>query len=197
MKRTMRPHWIVTPIVVMVLGLAGCSGSESGLASPSGSSGNEPNGSSMTPSSSVARTPSSQVGLDEIDACSLLTVAELRAIGEYADGISKTVGTGRVCQWKEVRGDDGLSATLTATIRENAGIDTITNLGSVQQGKSQGSGRDLVRTWNDEICVSVMAVGPSQRVEVGLSEIDGVGGQEACEIVDEVVEIIDPKLPMG
>jgi hypothetical protein len=43
-----------------------------------------------------------------------------------------------------------------------------------------------------------MSVSQQERVEVGLSELSGsYGSEEACEMVDEVVELVDPKLPIS
>jgi hypothetical protein len=109
--------------------------------------------------------------------------------------------SGRVCEWKEQRGPDGVSATLTLTIREGANLDSVRDLGSgLQRGIIEASGRKVVRTWNTQHtgCLVVMAVSQNERVEVGLSEVSGsFDNEEACRMVDKVVEIVDPKLPLG
>ncbi len=131
----------------------------------------------------------------------MLDTNELTVIGSFEGGSGRPTQAGRVCEWKEQRDSDGVSSTLTVTVREGVNLDSVRDIGSgLQSGRLESSGRELVRTYSPDTtaCIVVMAVSQQERVEVGLSELSGsYDSQKACEMVDEVVQLIDPKLPLG
>jgi hypothetical protein len=178
---------------------SGCSEDEPGIASPQRSS-EVPSG-PVTQESSPGPSSQNSSDMSGVEPCSIIEPEELVEIGAYEEGSSRLANSGRVCEWKEQRGPDGVSATLTLTIREGANLDSVRDLGSgLQRGIIEASGRKVVRTWNTQHtgCLVVMAVSQNERVEVGLSEVSGsFDNEEACRMVDKVVEIVDPKLPLG
>lgn len=192
-----RPLALIASVAVVALASVGCSQGQpvhlesKASASSSGLPANSSNDSRPT------ETPAS---LAEIDSCSLLNPEDLRVVGEYEEGVGRSVGTGRVCQWREVRSPEtGQSMVLTVTIRENGGLDGVSDLGyGERSGRTEGTGRPVKQLGTEAGCLVAMAVGEGERVEVAASKLgseltrDGI-----CEMLGEVVEIIDPKLPLG
>lgn len=196
--QSLRKRYInAVPLLALTAVLVGCSSSESGSAEPDDSS--QPDASGVPSSSAVSPSPGSETQLSSIDSCSLLTAEELREFGEFEEGVNKIVGSGRVCEWKEVRDSEGRSATLIATIRENGGLDTIEDQGfGLRNGKTNTTGREVKEIPTSIGCVVAVAVNEGQRVEVGTSKLGGgLDKQEACQMAGEVAELIDPKLPLG
>ncbi|MER7115016.1 DUF3558 family protein [Saccharomonospora azurea] len=193
-SNTQRIRLAATALGAMALLVTACSGDENGIASP-GAAG-EPPSSTSSLNSSTSKSPD----LSGLDPCSVLETNELTVIGSFEEGSDRPTQSGRVCEWKEQRGSDGVSSTLTVTVREGVNLDSVRDIGSgLQSGRLESSGRELVRTYSSDTtaCLVVMAVSQQERVEVGLSELSGsYDSQKACEMVDEVVELIDPKLPL-
>lgn len=190
---------VVAALGTIALLATGCSGDEPGTASPGEL--NEASPSSSEQGSSVKVSPSNSPGLSGLDPCAILSTSELSVIGSFEEGSGRPTESGRLCEWKEQRSSDGVSSTLTVTVREGVNLDSVRDIGSgLQKGITEGSGRALVRTYSTEQtgCLVVMAVSQQERVEVALSELSGsFGSEQACEMVDQIVEIIDPKLPLG
>jgi hypothetical protein len=98
--------------------------------------------------SSMTRSPSHSPGLSGLDPCSLLDTDDLTVIGAFDGGTWRPTQSGRVCEWKEQRGSDGVSSTLTVTVREGVNLDSVRDIGSgLQSGRLEKSGRELVRTY--------------------------------------------------
>ncbi|WP_141630134.1 DUF3558 family protein, partial [Saccharomonospora azurea] len=146
-----------------------------------------------------ASSPGEAASLSGVGPCSLLTVQELGAFGDYAEGVERTVGTGRVCEWKEVRDSEGHSATLTLTLRENGGIaDSLDQGYGERNGSMEGTGRPAKEVPTDVGCIVALGVGDGERAEVGASKLGSdLTPQDICDMVGEVAELIDPKLPLG
>ncbi|WP_197319411.1 DUF3558 family protein [Saccharomonospora sp. NB11] len=181
---------IVLPLLSLLF-LVGCADTEPGSASPTGHSEdmNTPTGES---SPGGSREGSS---LEQMDPCSLLDGAELNRFGEFGPGEYRDYGTGRNCRWQADR--DGASEKVPLVdliIEDEAGVDVLPDLGGGLQTGKAGSGRSIVRTSNEDGCVVAMAVGESARVDVIVSMVEL---DSACSITDELVDIIDEKLPLG
>lgn len=186
-------------VTAVFLALSGCSSEESGTAEPELSDVAQSSIPSEVPETNRS-SPQSSNGLADVKPCSLLTTDELKILGEYQEGVDKLVGSGRVCQWKEVRDPDtGQSATLTVTLRENGGLDDHLDQGyGERRGMTDTTGRAVKELPTSIGCVVMMAVGESERVEVAASKVGSdLTRQDFCKMVGEVAEIIDPKLPRG
>ncbi|OQO90838.1 hypothetical protein B1813_15035 [Saccharomonospora piscinae] len=184
---------LALPLLVAAAVVTGCASGESGIASPGVT--DQPDGTNTVPGTP---TSSPGAGLSAVDACSLLTPTELRAVANFDEGTSKTVGTGRTCEWKENSSEEDASI-LTATIRENGGIDGIEDKGyGTRSGAIGTNGREVVEVPTRVGCVVAMAVGADERVEVGVGHLgEDLNRTEMCQTAGKVVELIDPKLPQG
>jgi hypothetical protein len=193
----MRRLLVLCAVSLVPLAISACSSQESGLPEVGKSS------QSISPSDSTASDPGSSPGgvesLGGISPCSLLTVDELSAIGDYLEGVEKNVGTGRVCEWKEVRDSEGHSATLSVTLRENGGIaDSLDQGYGERSGSMKGTGRPVKEVPTEVGCIVALGVGDGERAEVGASKLGGdLAIEDICEMVGKVAELIDPKLPLG
>lgn len=134
--------------------------------------------------------------IESVRPCSLLTDTELARFGEFEEGNYRPYGTGRNCTWNGVRESASEKVPLVdLIIQDNAGIDVVPDLGGgLRSGRTNGTGREVVQTSNDGGCVVSVAVGEGSRVDVVVSYPDA--GQ-ACDMANQLAEIIDPKLPVG
>jgi hypothetical protein len=182
---------MVVPLLAVVT-VAGCSNSETGEASPE------------LGSSSAAALPS-QGGVDDsgsggesvetIEPCELLEDGELSRYGEFGPGEYRTYGSGRNCRWVGLRDAASEDVPIVdVVIEDNAGIDVLPDLGGGLTEGAAASGREIVRTYNETGCVVAMAVGANARVDISVAEDDL---QSACDLVDELVDIVDQRLPLG
>ncbi|WP_157606454.1 DUF3558 family protein [Saccharomonospora cyanea] len=187
----MRRSVIVVPLFVGLM-LVGCTATEPGSASST--TRNEGGSTVAAPPTSGNQDHENQ-SIKQVDPCSLLVESELDRFGEFGQGEYREYGTGRNCRWQADR--EGASEQVPLVdliVEDNAGIGLLPDLGGGRQTGSAGSGRSVVRTSNEDGCVVAMAVGESARVDVIVSMIEL---DNACSIAEELVDIIDEKLPLG
>jgi hypothetical protein len=137
--------------------------------------------------------PGGQV-IKQVDPCSLLTGSELSRYGEFGQGEYRTYGTGRNCRWQADRDGAAEKVPLVDVIIEDeSGVQSLPDLGGGRQSGRAESGRDVVRTSNEDGCVIAMSVSENTRVDVIVSMVEV---NDACSIADGLVGFLDRKLPL-
>ncbi len=182
---------LVVPLLAVVAA-AGCSNSEPGEAAPN------PESLSATASPSpggIENGGSGGESIEKVDPCELIEDGELSRYGEFGQGEYRTYGTGRNCRWTGVRDNASEDVPIVdIVIEDNAGVDVLPDLGGGLTEGTAASGREIVRTYNQTGCVAAMAVGIGARVDISVAQDDV---QSACDLVDELVDIVDQRLPLG
>lgn len=190
--------WLAVLLLVAPFFLAGCSEPESGVAISQAPIQDSENG--MPPTVSAPSSSESESQRAGIDPCSIVTAQDLSSVSEFEEGVDKIVGNAPVCEWKEAT-ESAMedSVILTVAIREDGDIGGMRDQGyGLREGTLDSSGRELVEQPTSVGCVVAMAVGEGERVEVGIGSLsEGASQEEACQMAGEVVELIDPKLPLG
>lgn len=106
-----------------------------------------------------------------------------------------------VCSWNVPleSASDTDAPIVDLIFREDLKVDDVVDLGDgIQSGSTDATGRGVARTSGinpiseSPACLVAMDIGNGSRldVQVGLTA-------EPCDIADQLVEIIDPKLPQG
>lgn len=196
MRETLRSRIVVAAApLVMASVVAGCSQTESGSASPET---NQPPAS--VPGSSESATESGS-SFSSSDLCSLLASEDIAQYGEFRDPVERTYQGNPICSWRaEKDGVSDVEAPLVDLIyRDGSSIQELQDLGNgIKTGRTQNSGRELALTSGMEpvtetpSCVIAMDLGDGSRLDVGAGRT-----AEPCELVENLVEIVDPKLPRG
>lgn len=179
----------VLPLVAGGLLLAGCTGTETGTASPA-SSPSAPAGSTgaPSPSSGAASTAS-------LNPCELLTAAEVASFGQFKAPDQKELGGARVCSYLRVlTSASDESGGITVAVRDSQGIDSVNDAGG---GKTKGNvnGRTAVQAPSPPAaCTLALAVGTAARVDIVTTATDPT---KACNLASDVADKVEPKLPKG
>lgn len=159
---------------------------------PSESSSNE----APTTTGSASATPDGgDAATADLDPCSLLNAGQLAKYGTFSTGKPKNLGGARGCDFgKELKSASDDTAGVTVAIRDTQSVDEVNDLGEGVQAGNVGGGREAARTSGHGSCIISLAVGPNSRVDVGAV---AASSDEACQIADYVVGIVEPKLPEG
>lgn len=181
--------------ITALLVLSGCSG-EGGTPSPATGS------ISSAPRSSSTLSSPAATGVNGLSACDLFTAEEAKKIGVSGAGTDNGSmagsGTSR-CEWSKpfVGGEGGF--TLSIVVRPAQGIETV-DVGpgtTKEEGGFQGRKAVQVKGAEDGTakgqCMVALAVGPGARVDIGATA--GTDTQFACDTVNDVATIVEPKLP--
>ncbi|PRX47937.1 uncharacterized protein DUF3558 [Prauserella shujinwangii] len=184
---------LLLPLAVAALAVAACSNSESGMAKPKGSTD-----SPTQPSSSAAtETPvgSGRALSDELTACSLLNQQELAQFGEFRGGQKpSTSSASDACQWSG--GDVSNVVTVGVAIRDAQSVDEVSPIeGGGAPTTGQLAGRRAVQASAPTGCLLALSVGDSSRVDVVIS--GETEEPDYCQLVGQVADIVEPKLPEG
>ncbi|MFD2803118.1 DUF3558 family protein [Prauserella oleivorans] len=171
-----------------------CSQSEGGTAEPGRG---HPFGSvAPTAASSPSSPESSGAGssLAELDPCSLLDVNDIEKYGPVRQPLPEQVGSARTCQWLPDRGNTAADMPTTFIIlRENGGVRDLPDMGQGVQYQEL-DGREYGRVAGPSGCVIAIGVTDESRVDV---QVTGVDASRACEMVDELARLVEPKVPHG
>jgi hypothetical protein len=174
-------------LAVAALALAGCTQNVPG-SQTTGSSGS---GGQPTSASSPSGGAPGGKSLASVDPCTLLTSGEVAQLGLPA-GQKENLGGARGCTWNVPSGN---GYSLGVGIRDAQGIkDLVTEGGRLskisvgkhdarrleEQGKTPGS------------CMITLGVTSSSRVDV---QVNADTTTQACQIADNVVTNVEPKLP--
>lgn len=180
---------VIGSACVATLVLAGCSGTTAGAPVP----GLE----SSTSVTSTSATEPGRVDINDIAPCSLLDISTLNRFHKFREGVPKlTVDDEPYCTWagiSEGASDDNVP-TVMVVIYADSGISEMPDEGGGLRKGETRSGRRVVQTMTESGCTVGLAVGDSARVEVAAGFL---GEKGSCDLADELVEIIDPKLPEG
>ncbi|WP_084258480.1 DUF3558 family protein [Saccharomonospora iraqiensis] len=188
MKRQTR-RAVIGSACVATLFLSGCSGTTAGAPVPE-----------EDPSTSVASTSANEPGrasIHDIAPCSLLDMSTLDRFHEFREGVPKlTIDDEPYCTWAGIREEasGGNVPTVMVVIYPDSGIGEMPDKGGgLREGETK-NGRRVVQTMTESGCTVGLAVGDGSRVEVAAGFL---GEESSCDLADELVEIIDPKLPEG
>lgn len=179
---------VVLPLAAGGLVLAGCTGTQTGTASPVGSP--PANSSSAAPGAS-----SGAVSTASLDPCELLTAADVASFGKFKSPDKKELGGARVCSYlTDLSSASDASVGITAGIRDSQGIDTVNDAGG---GMTTGNvnGRKAVQAPSPPTaCTLALAVGTAARVDIVVNSTDPT---KSCDIASDVADKVEPKLPKG
>lgn len=180
--------------------LAACS-EEPGAPAPAAPSTGA-NSSAAPSASSAVNSPTSNV-----DPCSLLDAAVLDAQfknfrpfkdGEVvagSDGNEQFAGA-RSCSWKTDRtraANQRSVLSVTVSVRDSHGLADVQDAGGGVTAGTLGSGRKATQVpYPPSACMFALAVGEGARVDVLVGD-----HAESCEMVGDVADLVDPKLPKG
>lgn len=180
-------------VVPAVLALSSCTDDTQGVASPST---DEDPGATHT---ELPNTPTSTPPATEVDPCSLLSKSELTPVGTYSDpqkevAAEGTAGESHVCGFNPERSSTESLPTIGVILRTKSGIeDVVDNGGGVHD--STFNGRPVALAPDpDASCLLALELTTKSRVDVAVTGIDT---EEACQLVGQVTEIVEPKLPGG
>jgi hypothetical protein len=179
-------------VIALVLGLGGCSSETPGDARPgddTGSGGAPPFPAESESSTTDEPTETDTEGGDTADLrpCELLSAEDLTALDLPASGEEDEIGPARRCQWQTSG-----SHTVSVGILDELGIDQVQSQGPTEE-LSVGSHEALRYVGVVGTCGVAIAVSDSSRVDV----LGTAGGDmnQACEIANQVAELVEPKLP--
>lgn len=178
---------LVALFAVGTLGLSACS-EEPGVAEPS----------PTAPGDTTATSVPAEAPTTQLDACSLLSSAELKEIGNFKDGEVLDTGGARGCSWNMSESIKfKYRFSIDVAVRDRQGIKDANDAGGgIQKGK-MGSGRKavLIPTTRLGGCILALAVGETSRVDIAANGVED--SKKACDIASQVADIVDPKLPKG
>jgi hypothetical protein len=172
--------------------LSACSGEEPGAAlpAPADSSSNVP---STNSGSSSAAPEGGAAPTAELDPCSLLNVDDLAKFGTFPEGKPENLGGARSCGFdEELDSASEDPVGVTVAVRDSQGVDEVQDLGEGVQAGNVSGGREAVQTSGTGACIIALAVGQDSRVDIGAV---AASSDEACQVADYVVGIVEPKLP--
>ncbi|MDS0132846.1 DUF3558 domain-containing protein [Amycolatopsis sp. CM201R] len=182
----------VLPLVAGGALLAGCTGTQTGTASPAPSS-----------SASTAPTESSSSagggGTQSItDPCSLLELGDLSSYGQFNQPESKTLGGARTCKYqKKIASASDATMVIGVNVRDDASVDQVRDTGGGVVDKPI-NGRPAKEAPDGAAvgCTLGLAVGASSRVDVAV--LLDRSSNEACQVAEKVAtSAVEPRLPKG
>lgn len=179
---------LLSSLVVLIV-VPGCS-DESGEAGPTSQPVTTP------PSTSGAALGGALAGLV---ACDLLTAADVKQFGVTKPGkaLGELGGAGtNGCQWARSSSPSRSAMAFSIGIRPGQGIDSVDiGQGTVTDGDFEGRpARQLREHQGPGDCMLAISVGKAGRVDVGVNDTDD-DTDNACEVVNKIATIIEPKLP--
>jgi Protein of unknown function (DUF3558) len=186
-------------LAVATLSLFSCSAEKTG--GPLPANGAETNATSQSTSAGPASSGNqggSSAKLAEIKACDLLTSQEaavFKAQGEGQDGDTAASGATSNCKWVG-RAASGASTNLSISVRATQGIDSVQSGGrQLISGKLNGRPSTKLVDNSGSYCMFSLAVSSNSRVDLGYVVVGASDATEACNVDEEVANIVEPKLP--
>lgn len=170
--------------------ISGCSSTENGSASPA----TEIATSSPRVSQHSDRHPSpdAEDNADSLDSCTLLSPSEIATLGDFDEPRRIDLGGVRGCSFEPQNTGATRSPTINVGVRESQSVDSANDQG-LGVTEATFNGRDAAQIPNTNGgCIIALALTDSSRVDVGVT---GVDHEQACELVEQVAEIVEPKLP--
>ena len=168
--------------------LAGCSNTQTGTATPVGSTAPVSSGASSSQAPGGATTTS-------LDPCSLLAASDLGSFGSSFVGPRKRqAGGARSCGYvKQLADASDEDLSVDVNIRDTQSIESANDAGAgINRVAVNGRQAAQVPT-PPNICVLALAVGANSRVDVTIISKDTT---KACDIATQVAtKIVEPKLP--
>ncbi len=181
---------VVVPFVAAAtVGLAGCSESEGGTAEPE--SAKLP-GPATSTGDSPSTDGSSTTPLSGLDPCSLLNTSAVEKHGPVEEPVQERIGSSEACTWHPDR--QGTAADMPAFLvglRENGGVADMNDLGQGVQ-RAELNGREVARVPSPGGCSIAIGVTDKSRVDV---QVTGVDTELACDMVDELAQLVEPRIP--
>lgn len=188
MKLRQSISWLVVAVASLSV-VVSCGGEVPGTPTTGSTTGAQTTTSpSRTP---TATTSASGPGLSAVDPCELLTSAE-RAQLDLPDGEPDTTAGDRECVWNQ----PGDGAVVSVTLNEGEGIDDLnpSNPTKVEDITIGGrAGRRL--EYSEGNCQFDLAVTEKSSATVATLIPSKIA--EACAFSQQVVNIVEPKLPKG
>lgn len=174
-------------LTVGALALSACA-DEPGVAAPSPSES-----SNNTATGAPTEAPTAR-----LDPCSFLSPAELKDFGTFENGHVLNMGGARGCAWHMPESIPfKYRFSIDVGIRDRQGIKEANDAGGGIQKGEMGSGRKAVLIPATRLggCILALAVSETSRVDVAANGVRD--SKKACDIVSQVADIVDPKLPKG
>lgn len=185
----MRRSVLLLPVVVAVLGLAGCAEETAGTARPGPTS--DPTTTTTTSEQAGPATSSEEEpgGLTDVEPCDLLPAAGATALG-LTEGTANDIGAGRGCRWRFEGASLDDSFTVDLVLYDELGIADVVG---TELAPTTIGGHDAVR-FKDSTggCIVSIAVGDASRVD---SLATGGNLQRGCELADQLAAAVEPQLP--
>jgi hypothetical protein len=191
LKLTVRPAVLL--LAVGIVGLAGCSSPQPGMALPSTGVPTSASGGKTT--STPAGPSSGAAGTSSIDPCSLLSASDLTQYGTFSGPDKKNLGGARVCAFLRTlasASDKGLGVSIN--VRDTQGISTVNDVGLGKEAGTVNGRKSIKVLLSQSACVLALAVGDNARVDVSIT---ADSAQEASTVADKVADVVEPKLPKG
>lgn len=182
MGSTTRIAFLLPTMTALAVSVGACTEVAPGEALPTSDS-------TSTVSTTTSANPES---LDVIDPCALLTTDEVHQF-EANQGIPKTLGGARKCQWL-IPGGNGV---FSADLRNSQGLkDIVVGSGTLSdQRVGDHPGKALKEDGGTGTCMIVIGITESSRVDVlGSYKADTA---KACDLAMRVATLIEPRLPKG
>lgn len=180
-----------------ILSVAACSSEETGSPVPPGNT-------APATSSAPTSAPASSDGSDDAntplagtDPCSLLTDQEAAQFDDFHAPKREKVGSADTCSWESIE-DHTLKDdfSITTVVRTNAGVDDAVDQG-MGVDKVEAKGRRWAQIPDAGGCTLAIGVTSSSRVDVSLTKASDHTIDQACDLADEVAQLVEPKLPKG
>lgn len=170
--------------------LCGCSNSETGSAEPTDEPPNPQPSASSAPAGS-GETPDSE----ELEPCSLLSLSDIEEFGSFQPPAEKKTGGLRHCAFigERQNGESGRIPSIGVGIRESS-VGEAVDVGLGVEEATFNSREAALIPDPDGGCIIALALTETSRVDVGVTGIDT---EEACQLVEQVTEIVEPRLPGG
>ncbi|WP_277068793.1 DUF3558 domain-containing protein [Saccharomonospora viridis] len=167
----------------------GCATQSPGSASPADEGSSTP--SNLEPSTS---NPAPIVNSRDMDPCDLLSSEEVVEFGKFKPPSRQEMGGARGCNFFPDRGDESGEQlpTIITSIRDEQGVGDAVDQGyGVDNGDFNGRPAAKIPAEGGG-CIIALALTDTSRVDVGVTGIDT---DKACQLVEQVTEIVEPKLP--
>lgn len=134
--------------------------------------------------------------MSTVEPCALLDDSTLSRFAEFVEKKSKLTQTGEpYCTWSgslNSASSDEWPPMVGTLIDPDAGLGQFRDRGGgLQRGKTD-RGRSIIRSTSDTGCSVGMAVGDNVHVVVS-ARIGDI--EESCRVADQLVEIVDQKIP--
>lgn len=180
-------------LVLVSLVSAGCSEAMSG--SPQSDVTGEVSRSASS-GTAEAPGPAGNSDISTVEPCELLDDSTLSRFAEFVEKKAKKTQTGEpYCTWSgspTSASSEEWPPMVGVLIDPDAGLNQFRDRGGgLQRGKTD-NGRPIIRTTSDSGCAVGMAVENDVHVVVSAG-IDDI--EESCRVVDQLVEIVDQKIP--